>query len=469
MISAQMDSRLCGNDDGESCASVGKYKMYPEYKDSGVEWLGDVPENWGSTQIKYGYQITLGKMLQKEAKNHDDVLKPYLKSVNIQPDGISVEKIEQMWFSPSDISSLRLKNGDVLISEGGDVGRSAIWKEELPECYIQNAINRARPFENNSSAFLHYWMHMLKSSDFIQIICNKATIAHYTAEKVESSPLFLPSDTEARSIANFLDHETAKIDTLIEEQQSLIRLLKEKRQAVISHAVTKGLNPDAPMKDSGVEWLGEVPEHWKISRFKFLCKKIIAGPFGSSITKDMYKSIGYKVYGQEQVIPNEFSIGDYFISERDFFELARYRIKAGELLISCVGTFGKIAVFPDDASPGIINPRLIKATLKDKHNPFFVRELLKSITVYKQFELLSRGGTMGVINIAVLNEIFAAVPAKAVQDDIARHVFEQKRKISQLIKETQKIVQLLRERRTALISAAVTGKIDVRDWSPLKK
>ena len=108
---------------------------------------------------------------------------------------------------------------------------------------------------------------------------------------------------DQQTIAAFLDRETAKIDELIAEQQRLIELLKEKRQAVISHAVTKGLNPNATMKDSGIEWLGEVPEHWEVKRLKFLMDEIKAGPFGSALTKDMYVTSGYRVFGQEQVIP----------------------------------------------------------------------------------------------------------------------------------------------------------------------
>ena len=273
----------------------------------------------------------------------------------------------------------------------------------------------------------------------------------------------LPSVEEQQKIASFLDHETAKIDTLIAKQETLIALLKEKRQAVISHVVTRGLNPDAPMKDSGVEWLGEVPEHWKVQRFKFLCDNIIAGPFGSSITKDMYVKKGYKVYGQEQVIPNNFTLGDYYISEDNFNALSRYRAFSEDLLISCVGTFGKIAVFPKNAEEGIINPRLIKASIKRDNNPYFIREFLKSETVFKQFELLSRGGTMGVINIAILNEIFAVAPPKEEQNKIYSYLLIQKSKFKYLIEKCELQIKLSKERKTALISAAITGKIDVRD------
>ena len=183
---------------------TGNYKAYPEYRDSGIEWLANIPSHWSSTQIKYGFDITLGKMLTKEPKNDSYQLKPYLKAVNIQPSGIDVSSVDKMWFSPSELVSLRVEKDDLLISEGGDVGRSAIWREELSECYIQNAINRARAIKANSSKFLLYWMHSLKHSDFINIICNKATIAHYTAEKVEASPLFLPPSEEQQKIANSL-------------------------------------------------------------------------------------------------------------------------------------------------------------------------------------------------------------------------------------------------------------------------
>ncbi len=244
---------------------MAKYQAYVEYKDSGVEWLGKIPSHWLATQVKYGYLVTLGKMLQSTPKSSLDELKLYLKAQNIQPNGINIDQVESMWFSPDECKKLLLQKSDVLVSEGGDAGRSAIWNCELEECYIQNAINRVRPKYVNNSKYFLYWMKFLKSTDFINIICNKATIAHYTAEKLEGSPIFLPSSDEQIAIANFLDHETAKIDHLIEKQQQLIELLKEKRQAVISHAVTKGLDPNVPMKDSGVEWLGEVPEHWNMA------------------------------------------------------------------------------------------------------------------------------------------------------------------------------------------------------------
>ncbi|NAZ53267.1 restriction endonuclease subunit S [Vibrio toranzoniae] len=207
-------------------------------KDSGVEWLGEVPEHWIVSQIKYGYEITLGKMLTKEPKSQYYELKPYLKAVNVQPNGVDVIKVDKMWFSPKELKSLRLKHGDVLISEGGDVGRAAIWEAQLEECYIQNALNRARPINSNSSTFLLYWMKFLKHTEYIDIICNKATIAHYTAEKVEASPLIIPPLMEQQCIAQYLNKQSDKFDLLTNKAQQAIQLMKERKTALISAAVT---------------------------------------------------------------------------------------------------------------------------------------------------------------------------------------------------------------------------------------
>jgi type I restriction enzyme, S subunit len=152
-------------------------------------------------------------------------------------------------------------------------------------------------------------------SQFIKSLVNtiRFNSSDFKASDLKSIFVLLPPLDEQRSVAAFLSRETAKIDTLIAKQERLIELLQEKRQALISHAVTKGLNPDAPMKDSGIEWLGEIPAHWEVKRLKFTALELKAGPFGSSLTKDNYVPSGYKVYGQEQVIPADFEIGDYYI------------------------------------------------------------------------------------------------------------------------------------------------------------
>lgn len=434
---------------------MAKYKAYPEYKDSGVEWLGKIPTHWICTQIKYGYDITLGKMLQKNKSSSKDELKPYLKAQNIQPKGIDLSVVDNMWFSPDEKNKLLLKNNDVLISEGGDVGRSALWQGQLVECYIQNAINRARAIKGNSPYFLNYWMVYLKSADFINTLCNKATIPHYTAEKVETSPLLLPNCDEQLHISLFLDHETAKIDNLIKKQQQLIELLKEKRQAVISHAVTKGLNPNMPMKDSGVKWLGELPSHWQALPTKRLFR-LVAEP--AEINNDyellsVYTAIGVAPRKDLEPKGNKASTTDGY-----------WKVRQGDIIVNkLLAWMGAVGFSNYD---GVTSPAYdILRKVKDI-NPKFYHYLFRLELTQREFKRWSRGIMEMRLRLYFeeLGRIIMPVPPRQEQDVIVEEIEKIEHQYSQLENIASHQIDLLQERRTALISAAVTGKIDVRDW-----
>ncbi len=440
-----------------------KYVVYPEYKESAAEWSDTLPLGWGAVNLRWVSTIYAGGTPSKTNQSFwESGTVPWINSGAVNQGLITKPSTFITEQAYKNSSAKWIPKGSLVVALAGQ-GKT---KGMVAQLAIDSTCNQSMaaivPEHLEYSRYLYWWI--TSNYQNIRNMAGGDLRDGLNLEHLGSIQCPQPNIDESVSIANFLDHETAKIDTLIEKQQQLIKLLKEKRQAVISHAVTKGLNPNVPMKDSDVEWLGEVPEHWNIARFKFLCESIIAGPFGSSITKDMYQPFGYKVYGQEQVIPNNFQLGDYYISKKDFDQLSRYKVEPGDLLISCVGTFGKIAVFPNEAQEGIINPRLIKAKLKSGQNAFFVRELLKSEMVFKQFELLSRGGTMGVINIAILNEIIAAAPPLTEQAEIYGYICSQKEKYRLLIDKATRQIELLKERRTALISAAVTGKIDVRNW-----
>ncbi|EJR0953670.1 restriction endonuclease subunit S, partial [Vibrio alginolyticus] len=357
----------------------------------------------------------------------------------------------------------RLQKGDVLVSEGGDVGRSAIWNNELAECYIQNAINRVRPLGQNCSRYFNYWIYSLKSSDFINILCNKATIAHYTAEKLEASPLLLPSSVEQTQIANFLDHETAKIDTLIEKQQQLIKLLKEKRQAVISHAVTKGLNPQAPMKSSGVEWLGEVPEHWKLTLFKYLVSQMGGGTPDKGNTSFWNGNIPW-------VSPKDMKV-DYISTSQDLItdiavknsstklvpEQSILMVVRGMILVHSV----PVAL---TTKPVTINQDM-KALIPNKDiQPEFLLFFLKGIKDYiLDFVETSAHGTK-CLRTEDFENMQLFIPPIDEQAAILSSIKIILDKLDSLIQKAEQAITLMQERRTALISAAVTGKIDVRNW-----
>lgn len=449
---------------------MSKYQAYPEYKDSGVEWLGGIPKHWRCTQVKYGYDVTLGKMLQKAKSSCLDELRPYLKAQNIQPNGVDLNNVDMMWFSPEERKKLLLKPQDVLVSEGGDVGRSAIWREQLPECYIQNAINRVRASNGNSSTFFYYWLSYLKFVDFISILCNKATIAHYTAEKLESSPLILPSIEEQNQIVLFLDHETAKIDALIEKQQQLIELLKEKRQAVISHAVTKGLNPDVTMKDSGVEWLGEMPTSWGLSFVKYIVLEqkdsMVDGPFGSSVNTDVdYVESGVPVIRTVNITNAGFSAENLkFMRRAKYQQLKRHSVKPGDVLFSKVGTIGNSCILPESIPEAILSTTgSCKISVNHrKIVPDYFVYLIHSMN--QELMQIANSNVQPFLNMSNIKNLRIPLPCISEQVCILKYLNEKLFNIDEVLNDSIRLECLLQEHRTALISAAVTGKIDVRNW-----
>jgi type I restriction enzyme S subunit len=432
------------------------FPRYESYKESGLSWLGKIPSHWGIMQSRRLFSLRKDKATETDRQ----LTASQKHGVLYQDDYTAIEgqKVVQV-ITGAEILKHAEPNDFVISMRSFQGG--------IEWCGYRGSISSAYVMLIPSDTInVRFFSYLFKCKPYIQALQSTSNLVRDgQALRYDNFTLIhlpvLPY-LEQQTIAAFLDRETAKIDALIAEQQRLIELLKEKRQSVISHAVTKGLNPNAPMKDSGIEWLGEVPEHWEVTRLKFLMSDIKAGPFGSNLTKDMYVSSGYRIYGQEQVIPNDFSIGDYYITEEKYQELKQYQITTGDILISCVGTFGKIAIVPRDIEPGVINPRLMRLRCSTTVTSEYLVTILRSIVVFEQFSFLSRGGTMDVVNIGTLNEIVLSVPKISEQSTIVRFVKSETAKFDTLTAEAQTAITLLQERRTALISAAVTGKIDVR-------
>jgi len=441
------------------------FPRYPAYKPSGVEWLGEVPEHWDVTALKHGYVVTLGKMLQPEAASEEDILLPYLRAANIRWSGVDESDIKTMWFSRREREHLRLQVGDLLVSEGGDVGRAALWKREIGECYFQNSVNRVRPRNGNLASFLRYWISTMKDKGFIDVLCNKSTIAHFTAEKVGAVPVPLPPTDEQQAIATFLDRETAKIDALIAEQQRLIELLHEKRQAVISQAVTKGLNQNAPMKDSGVEWLGEVPEHWDVGPIKHHWLVIDCKHVTSEFTED-----GYPLASIREVQGRWVLLETAKRTTEDFYELlteGNRKPESGDLVFSRNATVGEVAEVPENAESFALGQDVVLLKRQNKsHSSSYAWHLLRSTAIVNQLECAMIGSTFRRINVEQIKALAIPIPPPEEQALIATHLESIGDTWAQQSNDACACVSLLQERRSALISAAVTGQIDVRGLVP---
>jgi len=415
------------------------FPAYPSYQDSGIDWAGEVPSHWDITALKRFLNMQSGTSITADSIGEDGAY-PVFGGNGLRGHTSS--------FTHAGEYALIGRQGALCGNVNYASGK--FWASE-----------HAIVCTPNKPVALTWLGELLRAMN-LNRHSTSAAQPGISVEMIRELLVPIPPHDEQVAIATFLDRETAKIDDLIAEQQRLIDLLKEKRQAVISHAVTKGLNPDALMKDSGIGWLGEVPAHWTVLRLKNACSDSKAGPFGSALTKDMYESQGYRVYGQEQVIPADFTIGDYYINATTYEELKQYSVKSGDILISCVGSFGRVAVVPENVEPGIINPRLIRLRANSNHHPDYLAVLLRSQPVFEQFSFLSRGGTMDVINLGTLNSIVVAAPPGDEQLAILNFIKREVESYERLIGHAETSTNLLQERRSALISAAVTGKIDVR-------
>jgi len=276
----------------------------------------------------------------------------------------------------------------------------------------------------------------------------------------------LPPCNERYALLEFLDHETAKIDALIAEQQRLIELLQEKRQAVISHAVTKGLNPDAPMKDSGVEWLGEVPEHWEILELKRMKKE------GSSITYGIVQAGPHIDDGVPYIRTSDMA-GDRLILEtcqRTSMEIdesyARSKVEAGDLVIAIRATVGKVLEVPIELHGANLTQGTAKFSPGTRVDARFIEASFEADYCQSQIMSSAKGATFLEITLDALRRLKIAIPPLDEQEAVVESLAGATSRLGDLLLAAQQTITLLQERRSALISAAVTGQIDVRGLVP---
>ena len=438
-----------------------KYAVYEKYKESGIAWLGRIPIHWQVSLLKRRYQVTLGKMLKSKQTAPDETEAPYLRAANIQWRGVDTSDVKRMWFTPEEKKKLQLCKGDLLVSEGGDVGRSALWNEEIEDCYIQNSINRIRARENADTRFLYYWMYFIKHVGYIDMVCNKATIAHFTVEKVGATPCVYPPLEEQNQIAAFLDTETAKMDALVEKQEQLITLLREKRQAIISHAVTKGLNPNVKMKESGIEWLGEVPEHWEVKKLKHIVTKpLMYGANEAAIDDDRDQPRFVRITD----IRNNGTLREDTFRSLPWHLAKPYMLREGDVLLARSGaTVGKSFIYSSDWGDCCFAGYLIKASIDiSKAFPYWFYRYTESDYYWHWIRSTLIQATIQNVSAEKYNNFSLFIPPKQEQQKIIAFLDKETTKIDTLIEKCETAIDLLKERRIALIAAAVTGKIDVR-------
>ncbi|WMY73808.1 restriction endonuclease subunit S [Buttiauxella selenatireducens] len=438
---------------------MAKYKAYSEYKDSGVEWLGDIPTHWVCTALKRLCSLTTGLTppTQNE-ENYADEGYPWVRPEDINEHGL--ETRASKYVSDTGWKLLRhIEPNSTLICCIGTIGKCGYVRETVST----NQQITAATFRNHER---YYFYLMQAARTQLEELATGNVLKILNSERLGALNVIKVEGKESDTIAEFLDHETAKIDNLIENQQQLIELLKEKRQAVISHAVTKGLNPDVPMKDSGVEWLGEVPEHWIVRRLKHTSSLQSGIPKGKDLTGK--NSISVPMLRVANVQDGYLDLDDVHSIDIEPSQLGRYLLRDGDVLMNEGGDndqLGRGAVWTAPIN-NCIHQNHVFAIRPNSIEPEWLDMLTRAAYAKFHFYRVAKQSTnLASISSTNIKETPLLVPPKKERDEILKFVDFQLKKIKATEELSIKQVVLLQERRTALISAAVTGKIDVRNWA----
>jgi type I restriction enzyme S subunit len=428
--------------------SSGRYKAYPEYKESGAEWLGKLPSHWEAKRLGQFFDERRDKVSDKDYAALSVTMQgivPQLETAAKTDAGDNRKLVRVNDFVINSRSDRKGSAGVSALDGSVSLISTVLTPRNIEPRYVHHLL-RSRPFQEEFYRFGKGIVADLWSTNYSEM------------KNILFPELPIPEQTQ---IAAFLDHETAKIDRLIEKQQALISLLKEKRQAVISHAVTKGLNPHAPLKDSGIEWLGQVPAHWEIKKFNH-CASIRNGQVDPRI--EPYRSM--VLYAPNHI---EKETGRVLYRETAIEQGAdsgKYLCVRGEVIYSKIRpALAKAAICIEDRALCSADMYPIKAEngLSDNFLLWFL--LTPDFTAAAVLD--SERVAMPKINREKLGDYQIPVPPLEEQAHIIAQIERIAAASDELVERAEAVTTLLQERRTALISAAVTGKIDVRHWQPL--
>ena len=441
------------------------FAPYPEYISAGANWLGSMPASWRVLRGKYSF-----REYSERSVAGNEALLSVSEYFGVKPRRDNIDSDEHLSRAESLVGYKKCAVNDLVMNI------MLAWKKGLGVSKYDGIVSPAysvfRFMKHACPNYMHYLLRTDLYADYF-----KARSTGIMDSRLRLYPnvfgdvaLLLPSVEEQSQIAEFLDYETAKIDTLIEKQQQLIALLKEKRQAVISHAVAKGLNPDAPVRDSGVEWLGEVPAHWKTCALGKVTVNKCDGPFGSGLKSEHYTEAGIRVVRLQNIKINGYWSGtDAFIDPEHYERnLSDHSVVSGDLLIAGLGDpnnpVGRACVAPAGIEPAMVKADCFRFRIdREKVSPDFVAFQLSTSARFAS-DKMSSGSTRARIPLSFMAKRQIAYCSLDEQQAIVSQVQASDAKFEKLEEMAAEAIVLLQERRTSLISAAVTGKIDVRGW-----
>ena len=407
-------------------------KPYSTYKDSGIPWLGDVPEHWEVKKLKFLLKLQKGK--NPKDFSADKVSLPYLSMEYLRG-----KTIIKTYVLPQD-NLVEVQEDDILVLwDGANAGEILKSKHGFLSSTMA-VINFNKNFINKK-----YFFQFLKSLEKeFKDFSTGTTIPHFNSDILLNNHYCIPTLSEQTAIANFLDYKTAKIDRFIFKKKQLIKLLNEQKAGIINDTVTKGLNPNAKIKPSGIEWLGDIPEHWDLVKLKYLCKITT----GNKNTEDKVENGLY----------------DFFVRSQKIAKINSYSFEGEGILTAGDGVgVGKVFHYINGKCDYHQRVYLFYEFFKNisaKYLFYFLQKFLKN-----ELMIYNAKSTVDSVRLPVLKDFLVTVPQFSEQLQIVAHIEKETSILSKTIATIEKEIALVQEYRTALIAEAVTGKIDVREYN----
>ena len=438
-------------------------KRYDSYKDSGIEWIGEFPEHWELTKLKF-----LGDAFGGLTYSPDDVVEDedngilVLRSSNIQEGQLSLK--DNVYVSLKISDKLTLKKGDILIcSRNGSqhlIGKNICIDERMEGNTFGAFMMIYR------SSYWRFLIHFFNSPIFTSqsALFLTATINQLTSNTIKNFWIAIPKSLEEQTqIAKYLDYKIAQVDKLITDKQKLIELLNEERSAMINQAVTRGLNPTVPMKDSGIDWLGEIPGHWEIKKLKYVVSKIGSGvtPKGGS---EVYQESGIAFIRSQNVYFEGFKINEIaYITEEVHNSMSNSKLLSGDVLLNITGgSIGRSYYFTDEFPEANVNQHVCIIRPNANIETIYLFNLISSSIIQEQIGNCQIGGNRESVNFEQLKNFIFPLPKLDERLCIMESIKSESKRINDIIDNTNANIGLLKEYKTSLISEVVTGKVDVR-------
>lgn len=440
-------------------------KRYTSYKDSGVEWLGEIPEHW---QVMPAFSV-----FKEQCLRNKNLVEKNLLSLSY---GRIIKKDFESNYGllPESFETYQIVNPGNIILRLTDLQND---KKSLRVGIVKEKgiITSAYLCLNTQHIYAQYAYKLLHNYDILKVFYNMGSgiRQNMNFKDLKRLPILVPPPEEQKAIAHFLDHKLEQIEQYIRNKKQLIELLNEQKTAIINRAVTKGINPNAPMKHSGIEWLGEIPAHWEVKKLKYVKNSepnsFVDGPFGSNLKSIHYIKDG-AVYVVESgfITSGKFILKDFKTISREHFEtIKRSSCKGGDIIISKIGAnFGMSGILPELNREAVISGNSLKLTINLRlYDTKYIHYHLLSLKHGGTFDLIVNATAQPALSLGTMNNIAVVIPPIYEQQAIVSFIEQESAKIDLAIAQIEKEIELIQEYRTTLISDAVTGKIDVRELS----